>query len=219
MRRLKVFFREAVIESPHLTRACLSVPTAARKCLVQQRHLVFAQIAAVTVFSVGCGEFPGSRTRAAVKALESLTAEHPYREPLWAQLITAYYVTERQSDALGAYRRLKTTLAEGLGIDPGPTVSTLHERILRQEPLGANRAALATFKRNAYRNDDSVPDVAVTDAVIVRLRDKSGRRYEIDGETTLFPRDVELHFADAWNPQQLVVDVQRHIVGDVLLGQ
>src|ERR1700743_3521595 len=132
---------------------------------------------------IACG-----RANGIIGELESLTAEHPYREPLWAQLITAYYVTERQSDALGAYRRLKTTLAEGLGIDPGPTVSTLHERILRQEPLGANRAALATFKRNAYRNDDSVPDVAVTDAVIVRLRDKSGRRYEIDGEPTRIGR-------------------------------
>ena len=37
----------------------------------------------------------------------------PYRELLWAQLLTAYYASERQSDALEAYRRLKITLAEG----------------------------------------------------------------------------------------------------------
>ena len=75
---------------------------------------------------IACG-----RAGAVIGELEALAAEHPYREPLWAQLITAYYVTERQSDALGAYRQLKTALAEGLGIDPGPTVSELHERILR----------------------------------------------------------------------------------------
>src|SRR5262249_38121459 len=75
---------------------------------------------------IACG-----RAGAVIGELEALTAEHPYREPLWAQLITAYYVTERQSDALGAYRRLKAILADGLGIDPGPTVSALHERILR----------------------------------------------------------------------------------------
>jgi SARP family transcriptional regulator, regulator of embCAB operon len=132
---------------------------------------------------IACG-----RANGVIGELEGLTAEHPYREPLWAQLITAYYVTERQSDALGAFRRLKMTLAEGLGIDPGPTVSTLHERILRQEPLGANRAALATFKRNAYRNEDSAPDVAVVEPVVVRLRDKSGHRYELDGETTRIGR-------------------------------
>jgi DNA-binding SARP family transcriptional activator len=38
-----------------------------------------------------------------------------------AKLITAYYVAERQSDALEANRRLKTALADDPGIDPGPT--------------------------------------------------------------------------------------------------
>ena len=42
-----------------------------------------------------------------ITELEGLTSEHPYREPLWAQLITAYYLTDRQSDALAAYRRVK----------------------------------------------------------------------------------------------------------------
>ena len=55
---------------------------------------------------IACG-----RAYAVIGELEALTAQHPYREPLWAQLITAYYVTERQSDALDAYRRLKTSLA------------------------------------------------------------------------------------------------------------
>lgn len=76
--------------------------------------------------------------------LEALTVEHPYREPLWAQLITAYYVSERQSDALDAYRRLKDTLAEDLGIDPGPTIRALHQRILRQQPLDVKESAKTT---------------------------------------------------------------------------
>ena len=88
---------------------------------------------------IACG-----RAYAVIGELEALTGEHPYREPLWAQLITAYYVTERQSDALEAYRRLKPTLAEDLGIDPGPTIRALHERILRQEPLDTKRAAQST---------------------------------------------------------------------------
>ncbi len=79
---------------------------------------------------IACG-----RADAMIPRLEVLSAEHPYRERLWAQLITAYYVAERQSDALNAYQRLKANLAENLGIDPGPTVRSLHERILRQEPL------------------------------------------------------------------------------------
>ena len=66
---------------------------------------------------IACG-----RGHAVIAELEALTIEHPYREPLWAQLITAYYVAERQSDALNAYGRLKTTLSEDLSIDPGPAV-------------------------------------------------------------------------------------------------
>lgn len=89
-------------------------------------------------------EIACNRAYAVIGDLEALVAAHPYREPLWAQLITAYYVTERQSDALDAHQRLKTTLADDLGIDPGPTIRTLHERILRQEPLNARKAAQTT---------------------------------------------------------------------------
>lgn len=81
------------------------------------------------------------RAASLISELESLTAEHPYREPLWAQLISAYYVCERQSDALDAYQRLRTTLADELGVDPGPTLRALYEKILRQEPLDTRGAA------------------------------------------------------------------------------
>jgi SARP family transcriptional regulator, regulator of embCAB operon len=74
-------------------------------------HTAFAEA------EIACG-----RGYAVIGELESLTAEHPHREPLWAQLITAYYLAERQSDALNAYRRLRATLADDLGIDPGPTL-------------------------------------------------------------------------------------------------
>ena len=79
-----------------------------------------------------------------ITELEALTLEHPYREPLWGQLITAYYLTDRQVDALDAYRRLQKTLADDLGIDPGPNMRALNEKILRQEPLDAKVAARTT---------------------------------------------------------------------------
>ena len=85
---------------------------------------------------IACG-----RGHAVIAELESLTDTHPYREPLWAQLMTAYYLAERQSDALDAFRRVKSMLAEDLGIDPGPVLVTLHGRILRQERLNVKEAA------------------------------------------------------------------------------
>ena len=58
-----------------------------------------------------------------------------------AQLITAYYLAERQTDALDAYQRLRSTLSEDLGIEPGPTLRTLQQRILRQERLDVQQIA------------------------------------------------------------------------------
>ncbi len=89
-------------------------------------------------------EIACNRGHAVIGELEALVGEHPYREPLWTQLMTAYYLSERQSDALDAYQRLKSTLADDLGIDPGPSVRALHQRILRQEPLNAKKAAQTT---------------------------------------------------------------------------
>ena len=133
---------------------------------------------------IACG-----RAGAVIAELEALTAEHPYREPLWAQLITAYYVTERQSDALRAYRRLKTTLADGLGIDPGPTVSALHERILRQEPLVAERSTLTTHKQSVYHTES---DIAVGAAYPVAwLRDRTGRQFPLNGASTRIGRHAD----------------------------
>lgn len=149
---------------------------------------------------IACGRADG-----VIGELEALVARHPYREPLWAQLITAYYVTERQSDALGAYRRLKTALADGLGIDPGPTVNALQQRILRQEPLGPEqprRALLTTHKQSTVRPEPAV--ALVDDRVVARLRDKAGRQYELTGVTTRIGRldDNEIVLDDT--------DVSRH---------
>ncbi|WP_406813633.1 BTAD domain-containing putative transcriptional regulator [Mycobacterium sp. M23085] len=137
---------------------------------------------------IACGRADG-----VIGELEALVARHPFREPLWAQLITAYYVTERQSDALGAYRRLKTALADGLGIDPGPTVNALQQRILRQEPLGpgqpkraGKRAVMTTHKQSTLRSESTG---ALVDApVVARLRDKNGRHYQLNGVTTRIGR-------------------------------
>jgi SARP family transcriptional regulator, regulator of embCAB operon len=130
---------------------------------------------------IACG-----RTHSIIGELEALAAEHPYREPLWAQLITAYFQAERQYDALDAYGRMKTTLADDLGIDPGPTLRALHQRILHQEPLDAKHAARATAKRAAatLRRRSEVDQ----ESVFARLRDDKGLRYPLRGAATRIGR-------------------------------
>ncbi|MET8774119.1 BTAD domain-containing putative transcriptional regulator [Nocardia sp. NPDC050713] len=75
------------------------------------------------------------RASSVISELVSITNEHPLREPLWGQLITALYLSGRQADALDACRRVRTVLADELGIDPGPALVELEQRVLRQEPL------------------------------------------------------------------------------------
>ena len=130
---------------------------------------------------IACG-----RTHSIISELEALVVQHPYREPLWAQLITAYYIAERQYDALDAYGRLKTALADDLGIDPGPTLRSLHQRILRQEPLDIKHAARATAK-HVVATLQRRPKVAQESAV-AQLRDAVGRRYPLRGVATRIGR-------------------------------
>jgi predicted ATPase/DNA-binding SARP family transcriptional activator/Tfp pilus assembly protein PilF len=69
-----------------------------------------------------------------VAELESLTAEHPYRERFLEQLLLALYRCGRQAEALEVYRKAREALAEDLGLDPSPALQELERAILRQEP-------------------------------------------------------------------------------------
>ncbi len=95
----------------------------------------------VTEIALAEAEVVCGRAEASIPRLEELALEHTYREPLWAQLISAYYLAGRQSEALDAFRRLRSTLAADLGVEPGRAVRTLHNQVLRQEPLEPEKAA------------------------------------------------------------------------------
>jgi DNA-binding SARP family transcriptional activator len=156
---------------------------------------------------IACG-----RANAIIGELEALAAKYPYHEPLWAQLITAYYVTERQSDALEAYRRLKVLLAEDLGIDPGPTVNALHTRMLRQERLDTKRSAKTTaasamavgYKASARK------------LVAARLRDGVGRHYPLQAAITRIGRlpenDIVLDDDDVSRHHAVIIDTGGNFV-------
>ena len=69
--------------------------------------------------------------------LEALVQLHPLREGLWHTLITALYRNGRQADALAAYGRVRTILADELGLDPGRELQALEASVLQQTPWSA----------------------------------------------------------------------------------
>lgn len=163
---------------------------------------VVAQIALAET-EIACG-----RAEAVIGKLEALTAEHPFRERPWAQLMTAYYVADRQSDALEAYRRLKVNLAENLGIDPGRTVSALHERILRQEPLDAKTVAQTTAQHSVVDLGPHTATLAGRTAV-AELRSSDGQRYRLEASTRIGRRpdnDIVLDDDDVSRYHAVIID-------------
>jgi DNA-binding SARP family transcriptional activator len=71
---------------------------------------------------------------AVVAAAESAVADEPLREQRWSRLMESLYRSGRQADALRAYQRLRTVLAEELGIEPNPALQALEHAILEQDP-------------------------------------------------------------------------------------
>jgi DNA-binding SARP family transcriptional activator len=69
----------------------------------------------------------------AVAELEAMVAACPLRERRWAQLIIATYRCGRQADALRAYQRGRTVLADELGLEPGPELRQLEAAVLAQD--------------------------------------------------------------------------------------
>jgi DNA-binding SARP family transcriptional activator/tetratricopeptide (TPR) repeat protein len=65
-----------------------------------------------------------------VLELADLTGRHPLRERFHAQLMLALARCGRQAEALEAYQRARRILVDELGIEPGPELRALHERIL-----------------------------------------------------------------------------------------
>jgi DNA-binding SARP family transcriptional activator/tetratricopeptide (TPR) repeat protein len=70
----------------------------------------------------------------AIPELTSLVDRHPLDERFREMLMLARYRSGQQAAALADYRGAQALLAEELGVDPGPALQTLYERILRADP-------------------------------------------------------------------------------------
>ncbi|MFC5138960.1 BTAD domain-containing putative transcriptional regulator [Actinomycetospora rhizophila] len=89
-------------------------------------RLDLAEHRAVALMAVGQPE-------RAAHELAALVAEHPWRERLWELRILGLYRSGRQAAALAAFDQVRRTLADELGVDPGPELARLHHRILTHD--------------------------------------------------------------------------------------
>ena len=73
--------------------------------------------------------------------LRQLLAQYPLDETFTAHQMAALYWNGRPGDALSLYREIRGRLIDEQGTEPGPALSELHQRILRQDPQLAVRIA------------------------------------------------------------------------------
>jgi DNA-binding SARP family transcriptional activator len=121
-----------------------------------------------------------------VGELEAAIAEAPLRERRWGQLMLALYRAGRQGEALGAYQRARSLLADQLGVDPGPELRRLEGAIVAQ-----NAALDAPVAQQAS---------SVTRAVTFLLTD-------IEGSTAAWEADAEAMAASLARHDELVEQV------------
>ncbi|MFE0645075.1 BTAD domain-containing putative transcriptional regulator [Streptomyces sp. NPDC058877] len=93
---------------------------------LEEEHIVAVQYQASLELQLG-------RHEEVIPELFELVDHYPLREGLHADLMLALYRSGRQADALEVFHGVRQTLADELGIDPGPGLRTLAQAILRQD--------------------------------------------------------------------------------------
>lgn len=69
--------------------------------------------------------------------LRQLTYLYPLRESLWARRIAVLRLTGRPAEALECYEKIRTTIADELGVDPSPALQQEYARLLAPESITA----------------------------------------------------------------------------------
>ena len=132
--------------------------------------------------------------------LRSLTQADPFRERVWGMLMVALYRSGRQSEALRAYQDAREHLGEMVGIEPGPELRDLEEKILLQD------TSIAPVSPRASRTHN-LPEFWTTFI---------GRVDELNAITKLFDRArlVTLVGPGGVGKTRMAVEAARRLIAD-----
>lgn len=104
--------------------------------------------------------------------LTVLVGQHPARSTMRGQLMLALHRADRTGEALTVFRQGREALIEELGIEPGPELTVLHERILRADPdlLGREPAVPQQHRRRGPAQlPPDPPDFVGREALVAEL--------------------------------------------------
>ncbi|RDI47103.1 AfsR/SARP family transcriptional regulator [Nocardia mexicana] len=108
----------------------------------------------------------------AITELQPLAAEHPLREKARELLMTALYHAGRQAEALEVFADTRHTLVELLGLEPGPRLTDLHQRILRAEVASPRPVTTAAERVRAAQLPADIADFTGRADCVRRLVDR-----------------------------------------------
>ncbi|WP_343318456.1 BTAD domain-containing putative transcriptional regulator [Arthrobacter sp. TMP15] len=74
------------------------------------------------------------RPKEVLNLLDAHVVEHPWREEGWRLLALALYRVDRQGDAIAVLTHARSTLLEGLGLEPGDRLTELERSIRCHDP-------------------------------------------------------------------------------------
>lgn len=98
---------------------------AARARLTQTRRIAVEERLAARL--------AGGDPAGAIAELAAAVRAEPYRQRRWELLIQAYHGSGGHTEALAALHRVRALLADDLGVDPGPELLRLEQRVLSRQ--------------------------------------------------------------------------------------
>ncbi|KDN20919.1 BTAD domain-containing putative transcriptional regulator [Amycolatopsis rifamycinica] len=122
-----------------------------------------ARLSLEAVTDLADAELALGRAEPAAARLTALLAEHPAHERAAALLLDALATQGRQAEALTVYERVRRTLADDLGADPGTALRERHLRLLEPAepvPVRVRPAPLPTPLTSFVGRDDDLARIA-----------------------------------------------------------
>lgn len=97
------------------------------------------------------------RVSESIGHLRGILEIEPFNEPMWEELIHAYYLAGRQVDALAAFNQAKQALGDELGLEPGPRLRQLEEQVLLHDPELLAGSSLAEPRAGFAKSPTNLP--------------------------------------------------------------